>query len=351
MKACILRCRPGSQFHFGSMALDSNTALHDTTEFFHSDTLFSALINIVGSLGGQAQAEAVVALFQSGQITVSDGMFCLRLDGEDLFFLPRPVHFSLLMPSHNRKKWERIQFISQKLWESGLVPSEAGKDAWEREVKVFGGGKFAALYSEFLDNFFEDFPAEVPRIHTLPKVQARKKDQEDAFYALSNVVMPDNGPESFRIDYYFLLQSNVEDSASPALASLMTAIHLLPETGLGGERSGGCGLFEGVDIVDFGLRPFRSNGVVTVGLAVPKDHTDLDLFQYYRTVFRGGRSSGTEQGQLKKVRMIETGAWAENTPQGSLQDIRTDTDKGPFFLRYGKPLCLPAHADTLPPNR
>lgn len=70
MKAVILRCKPNAQFHFGKVALDSNMALANTSNYIHSDTLFSGLMNACAVLYPN-QVQSFIDAFQRNIFKIS----------------------------------------------------------------------------------------------------------------------------------------------------------------------------------------------------------------------------------------------------------------------------------------
>jgi CRISPR-associated protein Csm4 len=347
MKAFILRCKPGSQFHFGKMAIDSNSALHDTTEYFHSDTLFSALINIVASFATEAETNEVVDLFRDNQVRISSGMFCLSHGEQDVFFLPRPAHFSLL-PGHadDIKDVERIKFISKGLWESGISP--ANMNDWHQEIESSHElKKFAAMKKEVQHWNLDKKHVNIHSIETFPKVHARKLDQENSFYFQSNVLLPQNPADTFDMHYYFLLDTTLDRKENEALNRLYNAIYLLPDTGIGGERSAGCGQFLSVEERPFEFNDFEQQGYLSLGLIAPANHAEIDELEYYNTVLRGGRNTRSD-GELKLIRMMSEGAYLRNIIHGDMPNVHATNDPDTPYLRYGKPLLIPAHSASLP---
>ncbi len=342
MKAVILKCRPESRFHFGKVGLDPNSSLNDTSEIIHSDTIFSALINIAAQIGGSPAANSLGDLFDKCWVRISSGFYCLQ-NGEDyVYFLPKPEYYTLKTDG-SYKSHARTRFISSEVWASGYL-----QDEWvDNGIQKYQHDQFAAFDWEMptgLENSFSFF-----KTMTAPRVHARKQDQEDSFYFLTSLTINpsgnrvDNSPD---VHFYFLMDLKNSDEEHPGFSILETVLKLLPDTGLGGERTGGCGLFEGIEIRDFEFQDFNSTHWATLSLALPdeNDPASLSSFLNFKTVIRGGRETSTD-GKLNHIRMIAEGALVTETETGSIVNI--SNKPGTNYWRHGKPLCLPVHPKTL----
>lgn len=353
--AIILRCRPETQFHFGRGGLDVEAALHDTSERPHSDTLFAALLFTAAQMAERDEVDALRELFASGQVCISSGFYCLEKTdahknnaGEEeqrfLYFLPCPEHY-IIHETKEFKAINRLQFISTGIWESGITPAHP---EWEKDTKVLQQ-KFMVTEKEadWLGDALES-ETKLFSIVTHPHVYARRSGEADTFYFLANVMLHAL-PKPWQTHYYFLLDADEETRKSASFQLLQTAVDLLSDTGIGGERSGGCGQLAGLPLwQDFQLDLPNSAGFVTASLTLPKDSADLAKFQYYKTFLRGGRPTATDQ-KLGFIRMIGEGAYLNAAAEGRLQLLKEGREV-PYY-RNGMAYCLPVHADTQPPER
>jgi CRISPR/Cas system CSM-associated protein Csm4 (group 5 of RAMP superfamily) len=161
----------------------------------------------------------------------------------------------------------------------------------------------------------------------LPRVDVRDKGAEGSHFYTAHLVTADNQALENRrgdrlvpdlyVHFYFLVRSRLDDD-NPVMQCLHTLINLLPDTGIGGERSAGCGLFE---------------------LVSPADAVDMGRFKAYQTVLRGGRETAHD-GPLKVVRMLAEGALQVETEGiGQIADISPAGNRR--YLRYGKAFNIP----------
>jgi len=335
MKAIVLHCAPGAQYHFGRIGADPDASLDSTSDFPHSDTLFSALV-VTAAKAFPSQVKGLLTAFDSGQLRLSSGFYCLQQSDVFVWFLPKPVHFDLeRLEGEDRKMVSRVQFLSAGVWKSGFGPKD-----WVKNCVFLQSKKLVALQNELdtLGIAVEDAgEIKVFDTATLPKVSVHKPTRENALFAQTNLQIADNRslyPE-LRVNFYFL----VDDQLPAELASVFQSVlSLLADEGFGGERSTGCGHIEQLSQHDFDLGLPDTGLCCAVSLVNPADDADLKLLQQYKITTRGGRRTLNDQ-QLSRVKMIAEGAVSKPGLKGRILDISAKQDKS--YLRYGKALCLP----------
>ena len=352
MKAVVLKCPRGGQFHFGKVAPDENISLDDTSSFLHSDTLFSAIINTAAKIADKGQVDELIDGFDKGKWQISSGFYCLDWQTEHemqtVYFLPKPAHYNLLELDDKLfdiKAINAIEFISKGIWEQGISPKN-----WEESNVAVLNGKFVVLTSELPQNI-DLKTAEKIKIyhrHSLPKVFVHKLTQEGGFYYQTNIVLGDNRniDESLWVHYYFLIEL---DSKFKQLPFLSTVIDLLQDEGIGGERSVGCGHITEVKVRSFDINLEKKSESQTVLLSLLNPSpTDLKKVTHYKVTSRGGRKLAKSEGtQLKRVKMITEGALVSGEIHGQLPELG-ESNSGIPFLRNGKAFTLPIHSKTLP---
>lgn len=350
MEAYVLKCRPGSRFHFGRYAPDSNTALSSTSVIPHSDTLFSALVNTYNDLF--PDTDKFVAHFERGDLLISSGCFCLEQAGKFTWFLPKPVSFNLT-DTEDHKSFKRIRFISLGLWNSLDKPG----DLLDEKVRIVQQ-ELALLESELVG--LDDYDWKQLRLYhslTLPKVQVRKPTQEGSLYSLNVVEIAE--PEGLDLDihYYFLLKRSDAFRESPQASNLDAAIALLAYNGIGAERAT-IGALEGIDgplAWNTGLP--ENDWHCSLSLIHPREG-DIPLLGYYQSLFRGGRRVGRtyadenldkeKRTYLKSLRMIAEGAVVSEEVQGNVADIAPEDMPGAKFKRNGRALTIPMKQSWIP---
>jgi len=330
MKAVVLKCRPNSEFHFGVPSVDQNSSLDTTSVIFHSDTLFSAIINTVAKVFPD-DVELFINLFGYGnyspKIKVSSGFYCIELQGKMIYFLPKPIDYNLEI-TDNHKLVKKVMFVSTEIWKQNIRPID-----WEKKAVILQD-KFVVSKEEWQNkrNY------RVYHTNSVPKVHVHKPDKEDSIFYQTNLIIADGKQyvDNSSVHFYFLLEEELNEEDKK---KLLTILNLLPIEGIGGERSSGCGKFENIEFRDDFPTDFVGNRRCSVSLSIPQDISEFKQFQYYNLVTRGGRNIGFNNQYLKKVKMILEGAVIESNAQGSVVDISPQSQKD--YLRYGRTFSLP----------
>ncbi len=373
MQAVVLKCPLGGQFHFGKIALDVDTSLDETSAIFHSDALFSAIIQTVERLWGEA--ERFIKFFEDGVVSISSCFHCLeKADGEFIWFLPKPIHFNILEKlddNNERKKLSKIHFISKKVWEMGLKPSQ-----WKGECLI--------LQKEFVLHKSELPEIVVPlhdsmkiyEVQSLPKVSTHKPSKEDSIYFQTNVQLATNRKlldkknlnyEELRanlpkVHYYFLLdyiQFPDEEEQEEITNKIETAIRILADSGIGGERSVGCGKLNSVEFIDdFEMEVDEGKYWCSLSLLNPLPE-EMSHLMYWKMITRGGRRISKSQvltnttlpeeyiPKIKRVKMLEEGALLTEAINGQVVPI-PEPKYDSHHKRSGKGFSLPVHPDVYP---
>ncbi len=370
MNAIILKCPQPSKFRFGKVGLDVNSSLSRTEHILHSDTLFSAIINIAVNIFPD-DIEEIVAWFKEGEATISSAFFCFeKEDGSFVYFLPKPSCYELFnYDADKRKQIRKITFLSKSVWEQGLLPDVWQKWAGETLEELEDGraylldGKFA-LTKEDLTDLFSPNEQKNKEAHTvfLDNIRPRITDQirrpDNNYYFQSELYLTQH--ERFKTHWYFLLKANEE-----RLSKLETILKVLIDTGIGGRVSSGCGQLLDVEIhqFEFNLPNEHDNYTASISLLSPKSDLETKQLLTYNIVTRGGRrvSGGYEEPNeelilntdnnyvpniLKRLKMVEEGAIVNKSIEGDVKDISPTLGESKF-LRYGKAFKIPIHQSIM----
>lgn len=351
MKAIVLNCLQGSRFHFGKYAPDGDTALSDSDELLHSDTLFSALINTYQELTGNA--DSLVNYFRVGAIRISSLYFCFEQNGNYTWLLPKPITINL-EETKEYKKLKSIRYLSKSVWEKLINPSQLLTDsidylfAWNNHIALSKDDlKFSNSIS--LDKKLEALQMICPvNILTLPKVRVRDFEENKTTYQISVTEIANNEKwlDDLKVHFYFLIDFEGEH-ALEAEKMLMDAVNLLVLNGIGGERNtmGALESFAVIENWQIDMEEKSTTHAATVSLVNPALNSDLSN-SYYRFLLRGGRRLGRDidtntkiSSSLKSVRLITEGAVLKLDTEGTIVNI-SPNDNGKFF-RNGMPLYLP----------
>ena len=344
MQIAKLQCKTGAQFHFGKLGLDENMSLDDTSDYIHSDTLFSALVSEHFFIyGDNTKTNTFVKAFENNKIKISSGFYSLTFAEKQILFFPVPVHFTFLVTKaevlNNIKQLKKIKYASQCILNEGLTPDE-----WFSDKCVIIQDKFICKKSEIDDliSLEQLKQLKIYTHHSETKVKVHSTSQEGVLYNQVNIQIAENEIENLKINFFFLY-----DVSEEFKNQLNEVIYSLEFSGIGGQRSTGSGQFEKLEIADFEYNTPEETIPMSISLIIPENEK-LDNFEYYDFIERGGRRIGfnPQEGKgfnLKRVKMLQEGAILKNNSEkGKITDIKPEGEAG-IFLRSGKAFLLPIH--------
>jgi CRISPR-associated protein Csm4 len=356
MNLVKLALRPGTQFHFGNWVPFDQSVLHDTDLQIHSDTLFSALVNIAAKIG---RADEVVEELQN-QNTLSSAFYLLgNGNNSQVYFLPRPT-VPLIDLGDTYKFIKQKAFVSKGVFENDIVMSQWKNNAGDKELvteenKLIAGKNWIATRHEIEELLGAEFDLEraknISLFHmaSIPQVRVHTTEEEHNYYQVGNLQIADNRDlfKNLQVHFYFLLKEEPSNV-------LKTVLNLLPHEGIGGQRSTGCGRVLSVTITETELfKSLNGDSFLSLSKVIPTNE-EVSLLgnnTFYQTTMRGGRilkrnkiindkgEKETKIDRLKQVRMISEGAVFENSIVGSVPDLRPDGNQDPY-LRYGKAFLI-----------
>ncbi len=333
MKAVRIPLKPHTHFHFGEFKVDSNIALSTTSDIAHSDTFFSALVNVYNE--GVGNANEFVKFFLDGKINLSSLFYYLKKGETIVYLLPKPVVVDIISPRDGKHKLRnQIKFVSKGIWTQGIIPG-----VWLNNTNHFC---FIQKHDILLTK--DEFKAlgltekdTVYSVVDIPKSPIRKNDSKDSIYYQTDIEIGEI--KDVEIGCYFMYSANEEVEIE-----LKRAISLLVYSGLGGEKNTtGRSMGEPNYLEDFKIEPIEdlkmTKGFTNLSLLNPANYNELADVTYSQTLLRGGRNSGN--GEYKVVRMIAEGALLSTDEiKGRLVEIGTDLD-GNTVLRNGLAFVIP----------
>lgn len=365
MQAYILKCPEQGRFHFGKTAPDSDIALSVTSDCFHSDTLFSALVVLCAKYFPK-KVNDFVAYFEEQEILISSGNYCLDLSvdgdlGKRIFFLPKPIHFNLhQIENKDRKFVKQIQYISKTIWEKGLMPKD-----WEEE-KCFTIDQRFLLHPEDMDKGIADNVDSFFEIISEPKIadHARKKINNIFFQTdvmlkttrlnrkiLEQIGFDDFDQLSIQPHFYFLVQFIKSNEHMEQLFKLL--LEILVDEGIGGGISVGCGKVDKVHLhenwqFEMEKEEISTTQFISGSLLSVADSAELKSVLAGDIIVRGGRQTA-RHGELQRVKMLMEGALINGDVKGKIPDLIRDENKNPMskenqrYLRYGIAFPISIH--------
>lgn len=326
MQAIILKSNPGTRFRFGEALGAYTEELHNaqktTSDYLHSDTLWSALVNS-WALACPDSLENFLSACNNGQFKISSAFYCVQFIENKVFFLPKPATLNLFK-TDDPKKLKRIKFISKGIWEQGVLPNE-----W------FDKSKCTLLQNKTIVALKTEVPKQINLYQKVTNHKNRARDvsnREDAFYYETDLFLLSN--EDYNTSWYFFIENNLpEELSSDFRNAMQTLIHF----GIGGERSSGCGSLTNFVKVNYALDIKDYKCQATVSLVAPEKNA-LTVNSFYQVIKRGGRF--LEKGKsLPMIQMLLEGAVFDSEIKGRILKL----NEQPPVLRYGLNLSIPMH--------
>jgi CRISPR-associated protein Csm4 len=316
----IYNINPHSPMHTGIEGIGQERL----DSFFRSDALYAALVQCWQLL----YDDDWDFLLQDGPFCVSS---CFPVLDQKLFY-PLPVG-SLDMvirdiKGRDLKKWKRVRYVSESIFQQIIEGSLSTDRCIPKEQFLFESGTLPGS---------GPVEIEVPRIRIDPFSSAVSKGA--FFYCVDRHFSPDDG-------LFFL--STFKDEK--IMAKFESALMLLGDSGMGGDRSTGKGAFS-FKRQEFTMRiPESGDGHVCLSLYHPTA-TEIDKglidSAYYNLIRRHGFIAGFGARSLrrKSVLMFEEGSvfFSEAPPDGDSPLVLGKGEGGcPFnVFRYGKAFSLP----------
>src|SRR3989338_7014355 len=314
MDVYLYKLKFKSPAHFGDTGID----LENVQETVSSDALFSAILNVMNIYYGSEAVTELIDKFKTSPPFLISSLFVYNGNN---YFLPKPLDDSNIPSEIKKKKGKELKNMK---WLSGVNLTEDDIDKMDESQK----------------HYSEGFKREIR-----PRVTLDRITQQSAIYHCGYIYFKENsglyGLAAFR-----------DDSSIQVFQKL---IELLGNTGLGGERTYGCGMFEvkfervkGVfqDIV------FNAGSkYALLSLYHPAENEQLNLkaniLSYEIARKSGWITSGRDALPLKRksVGFITEGSVFKSKPTGDIVDVTPDkagTDAlNHRIYRYGYAFTAP----------
>jgi CRISPR type III-A-associated RAMP protein Csm4 len=330
IQAIVLHNEPSARFRFGLAGLDQ-TALNQTSAYFHSDTLFSALVNSHAQVSNQT--DTFVQKFSNTTLGVSSGCFCFVRGNSSVLFFHKPIFLNLLLEDSSKyKDFKNIHYISKRTWELGYSPAQILTEC------VVIDRKFVITHQELLTlgidkEYVTDFRP--ISISVLPKVSIHTEEKTERLFFQASISLGNIEKIDLHTHFYFLVRDQTPSVITDSLLELMAT------NGIGGELNVGCGKADTISrqTVNFGMD--FSTWQVSASLIFPSNIEEIQNISYYQTIIRGGRRLGRD-GWLNEIRGFTEGCLIKAS---NLVTIGHTPNLSPTpqkkYLRYGRGFLLP----------
>lgn len=311
----IVRLYFRSPLHIGED--HPGVGIEGSSSIIHSDTIFSAIANhwaVLPCNNGNLPLERLLERFEKEEppFLISSAFYYKSTSRGTTYYLPKPLTDNpQLMELKNVRYLELADFttLARGDWFKGELP----KDPEDEIVR----------------------PAYLPRV-SLDRISS----DSNLFHA---------GTITFRNGGLFFLMDIRDESLLP---TIKLCLNLLGETGLGGERSTGCGLFEWslLRIKDdpqweplWELEKEPDKRFCLISLCFPQKEEVKNIIGYNLILRKGWIYSTSTSLQLKRktCQMLGEGSVFSEKPVGDMVDVTPGEFKKihPVY-RYGKAFAL-----------
>lgn len=346
MSLKLVHISPISSFHIG----DRGIGVEEASPYIRSDTLYGALIATISEIYGNDVVENIINGFKRGEPPFLLSSIFFYLDGITLLPLPLSIlkHKSLLSKSIQkrvviRSVLRKIRIVDERFFKdycNGINSIEFEIEEEKLKRIILGNNVYIpmtlpmgelVLLRENLERAVREKRGNLYVIGRRPRnILDRVVHSSDIYYV---------GYVTYTTDLCFMIEILSEE-----MKDLITsAIKLLGDLGLGGERSVGFGKFRLIDIKDFKFPVEQGKYVISLSLYLPSPEELKKLkaiinISNYSIVLRPGSFSGS--GTLRTdIRVFEEGSVfpAEILRRKAVGRVISGKD----YVRIYSPLLLP----------
>jgi len=365
-KMVILSPKPNSKFHFGEGSLEESSYI------FHSNSLFSAIVNNYIKLYGMKEFKNDIEKLKN--IRLSSLFFKIK----DIYLIPKPEHprfyiLKKIVEGIKPNDIKKIQFFSIKaykeLLEGELIWNEDNlKEIMENQIV----GKKILISKDEIEIIKNIFEIEGNKSLKDEKINLFSKiiEQKVAIDRIKNTSLEEDGKGQLynvefiklhpNVEFYFLIEYQ-DNNDEEFIRKLMASIRLIEDEGLGGERSSGAGFFEKVEILDLPddfekvFEKEEYEHFMLLGVGIPHQN-DFGKIEYYKLIEIGGYihstsiliTSSNNSKERKKalttpkrnILALTEGSIVKKNFEGKIEDIAPNGFKHEVYA-HGKPILLP----------
>ncbi|GEM_PF-2222784 len=352
-----------SKYHFGEGDLSESSVV------FHSNSLFSAMVNNFIKLYGVDEFNKYGEEIKKLKISsLFPAIYKFKNKNgseieDEILFIPKPM----VMLGFDKdtqedieekpKDFKKIKFISigalKKHNEKTLKKITIGKEylITEDEKKKFGYNKPENM------NLFKNIIEQKVSIDRIKGITL-EDSEKGQLYAIE-FIKPLRKDDKI-VGFYFLADFN--DIDGELVKKIRASIRLMKDEGLGGKRSIGAGIFKDIIIDEFNEDLSIDNKVLgknyqqknktyiskeknaVLSITIPKEN-EFENFNSYQLIKIGGyiySSSNMEHiTKLKKnVYALTEGSICEKSVEGQVLDLKPDTVEHEIVLN-GRPILIP----------
>ncbi len=317
-----------TQLHLGRAtgpAQEGSLGLQKTVTHIPADTLFSAICQMWTTFYDTQSLTDFLSPYTVGGKSLPFMLTSAFPFAHDVYFYPKPLTFQ-----NSSKKSKRVQFISNNIFRDII----SGNTPEFKDNQVINGEKVWISPEEKnkLTEIMDDTPV-VWKTDTRPRVTIGSQNAGSEIWHVQTVQFNTNCGLWFAVDF------NNDDKMK---STFETLLQVLGDTGIGGERNAGYGLFD-INIENDYVLPNveNENRFVTLSRICPKSKEQLEQLQTGSVAYNLNKVSAPDKMSSKQISRKQVYMFAEgsvlNTSEkliGQLVDLRLNNDSQPVY-RYG----------------
>jgi len=366
MKAVRLTVPNNGMFHIGKDSITESNAI------ISSDTLFSAICNNIIMLYGVKKIEefrdyllndlSISSIFHFFDIYKKEQENLELID--TCYFFPKPMITPKIIKkdkeffSEQIKIWKKIQFISKDVLDNiinGKAIRFTANLILNNQYLISEKDYETLEFHNISDKIRESIKNRIilTRNITEQKVVISRINYEskDTFY---------QGNLQFRESNYYIFNKETKEKTNYIIKpgmfflinntkipkEILAAIKIITDTGLGGKRSTGKGLFTECQISEFNFltaeKSENENQYFTISTVIPNKNEIASLVKYTLTTKRGFMFSRESKTLRKKaITVLNEGSIFGAKINGKVVDVSPQEMNVHEIFRYGKAFLIP----------
>lgn len=314
---------------------ERGVGLEATRNDIPADTLFSAICSAWRLLYGATSLENDLLKSFQQAATVPFLITSAFPFAGDVRFYPKPFGIRPNINSQDEKLYKRVRYVSEKLFEAivaGTPMSFSAQNCVNGDQVWLSAEEKKSLQTNFTDD--ETGALRFWKTAVVPRVTLDRVTNASQIWHMGLVQFVQEAGLWFAVQF-------LTDSTD-IRNKLEACLRLLEDSGIGGERGAGLGLFCFVAFDKTLPSDSSSNRFVTLSPFCPRDSVELNSWACvnYELTLRRGWIGSPEGGHLrrKEVWMFAEGSVFEGNPDfaiGNLMDVTPDVFAIHRVYRYG----------------
>lgn len=322
----IYRLRFKSQLHLGRAtgpAQAGSLGLEKTDIYIPADTLFSAICQTWATFYGTESLSDFLNGYTQDSTVLPFMLTSTFPFANSIYLYPKPLAFST--PS---KKSKRVQFVSHSVFQDLIF---GNPPEFEENQLITGENVWIRPEEREQLGISDDDDLPIWRISTRPRVTLGSRNSGSEIWHIQTV--------QFNTDCGLWFAARFDSDETKQ--KIETLLRVLGDTGIGGERNAGYGLFDFTEATYEIPAAEADNQFVTLSPICPKSPEQLENLltgevAYTLNPLTGWVSTTGTAARRKQVNMFTEGSilHTSDAPIGRLVDLRPDDWAHPVY-RYG----------------